>query len=80
MRFIAYFAGRNAYRSIWLFLAMVVIYADTGTALSPRPLFVFTVSLISKILPENQTIVTFSVVRWKILEFEDFPRLNPTLT
>ena len=25
-----YFAGRNAYRYIWLFMATVVIFADTG--------------------------------------------------
>ena len=30
MGFILYFAGRNACRYSWLFIAMVVIFADTG--------------------------------------------------
>ena len=30
MRFIAYFAGRNAHRNRWFFIAMVVVFADTG--------------------------------------------------
>ena len=30
MRCILRFAGRNAYRYTWLFIAMVVIFADTG--------------------------------------------------
>ena len=31
MHFISHVAGRNAYRYIWLFMAMVFIFADTGS-------------------------------------------------
>ena len=40
MAFVSYFAGRNAYRYVWLFMATVVIFADTGSAVEEAVLLI----------------------------------------